>query len=68
MEIRNIAIIAHVAQWKKMLNKKEGKYLTIKLKVHCSSGVYMRQLAEEIGIKFNVSSLAFSIKRTKVGQ
>ena len=57
-----------LARWGIMLGKNEGKYLTIKLKIHCSSGVYMRQLAEEIGQKFSVSSLAFGIKRTKLGQ
>lgn len=57
-----------LTRWTKILNKKDGKYLTIKLKVHCSSGVYMRQLAEEIGDKFKVSSIAFSIKRIKIYQ
>lgn len=52
--------------WEKALISKEEKYLTIKIKVLCSSGVYMRQLAEEIGEKFGVSSLAFSIKRVKI--
>jgi len=55
-------------RWKKVINKKAEKYLVIKLKVHSSSGVYMRQLAEEIGQKFSVSSLALKIKRLKVGK
>jgi tRNA U55 pseudouridine synthase TruB len=49
-----------------VINKKEEKYLIMKLSVHCSSGVYMRQLAEEIGQKFEIPSLAFTIKRTKI--
>ncbi len=55
-----------LARWKKALNKKESKYLIIKFKIHSSSGVYMRQLAEEIGQKFGISSLAYSIKRVRV--
>jgi len=57
-----------LACWKKILAKKAGKYLIVKIKVKCSSGVYMRQLAEELGQKFAVSSLAFGIKRTFVGK
>lgn len=55
-----------LALWKNKLDKKAGKCLVVKIKVKCSSGVYMRQLAEEIGHKFEVSSLAFGIKRTKL--
>lgn len=55
-----------LAGWKNKLINNIEKYLIIKLKVHCSSGVYMRQLAEEVGQKFGISSLAFSIKRTRM--
>lgn len=34
----------------------------------CSSGTYMRTLAEEVAKKFNTKGLAFSIHRSKVGK
>ncbi|MCA9366607.1 hypothetical protein KC722_03445 [Candidatus Kaiserbacteria bacterium] len=34
----------------------------------CSSGTYMRSLAEEIGRRVGVSSLAYSIHRSRIGQ
>jgi tRNA U55 pseudouridine synthase TruB len=40
----------------------------IKIECACSSGTYMRVLAEEIGKKLGVPALAYSIKRTKVGE
>lgn len=38
-------------------------FLKIKLQVTCSSGTYMRTLAEELGKKLRVSACALSIKR-----
>lgn len=52
--------------WDKKLVKRQEKFLTIRIKVRSSSGVYMRQLAEEIGQKSGVSALALNIKRTKI--
>ena len=45
----------------------ELEYPILKIKVKCASGSYMRTLAELIGQKLNVPSLAYSIKRTSVG-
>jgi tRNA pseudouridine55 synthase len=39
----------------------------IKIKVACSSGTYMRTLAHNLGKAFGMPALAYSIKRTKVG-
>lgn len=39
----------------------------LRLSVKCESGVYMRSLAESLGKKLGTSGLAFSIKRTKIG-
>ena len=39
----------------------------IKLRVKCSSGTYMRSLAERIGKEVGTVAFAFSIKRTKIG-
>ncbi len=40
----------------------------ISLKVSCTSGTYMRSLANSIGEKVGVPALALRIKRTKVGE
>lgn len=54
--------------WKTMLDgKMEEKFMIIKIECTCSSGTYMRVLAEEIGKKMRVPALAYSIKRAKVG-
>ncbi len=43
-------------------------FTTIKLRVSCSSGTYMRTLAEELGKKMNTCGFAFSIVRIGVGK
>ena len=43
-------------------------YQVLKLKVICSSGAYMRSLAERIGIETGASALAFNISRTRLGE
>lgn len=40
----------------------------ITLRVKCSSGTYMRSLAERIGKDTKTGAMAYSIKRTKVGK
>ena len=56
--------------WQKnLLNKKTSSVFHIAcFKIHCSSGTYVRSIANNLGEKMGVSSLAFSIKRTKIGQ
>lgn len=49
-------------------NKKEEVYKTIKIRVSCGSGVYVRVLAKDIGKELNIPALALNIKRTKVGE
>jgi tRNA pseudouridine(55) synthase len=44
------------------------EFLILKIECECSSGTYMRTLAEEIGKKSGTVALAYSIKRTKVGE
>lgn len=41
-------------------------FIIVKLKVACSSGTYMRSLANRIGIDAGIPALAYSIKRTRV--
>ncbi len=42
------------------------KFISIKLKVACSSGTYMRSLANRIGNEAGIPALALSIKRTRI--
>ncbi len=53
--------------WEKNLQGSDS-YMIVKIKVSCSSGTYMRTLAHNLGIKLGVPALAYSIKRTRVGQ
>lgn len=49
--------------WQDFFDKyKDDKFKIFKIKVKCSSGTYMRSLANTLG------GLAFSIKRTKIGE
>ncbi|MEO6509149.1 MAG: hypothetical protein ABIO02_04290 [Patescibacteria group bacterium] len=57
-----------ISNWEKYFKNKEESYPIMKFKVSCSSGTYVRSIANELGKKVGVSSLAFSIKRTKVGE
>lgn len=47
---------------------KDVDFSIIEIKVSCESGAYMRVLAEKIGNLLGVPSLAYSIKRTKIGE
>lgn len=55
--------------WDKLLSKSNTKnYQVIKCKINCSSGTYVRSIANEAGKHFGVGAIAFSIKRTSVGK
>lgn len=54
--------------WEKELRSNyEEKYSVIKLRISCGSGVYVRGIAQSIGEKLGIPSLALKIVRTKVG-
>ena len=53
--------------WRKKLEKENNFYIG-SFKIKCSSGTYVRGIANSLGEKLNVPSLAFSIKRTKLGK
>jgi tRNA pseudouridine55 synthase len=54
--------------WKEELLKSEmNDFSIISIKVDCTSGTYMRSLANSIGEKIGIPSLALNIKRVKVG-
>ena len=55
--------------WQTWLEYHQGKTLTLAtFNCVCSSGTYMRSLAEEIGRQLNTAALAFSIHRTEIGR
>jgi tRNA pseudouridine55 synthase len=56
-----------VSLWQDVLQGNNTLFPIVKIKVSCSSGTYMRALAERLGCALNIPALAFSIKRTRVG-
>ena len=57
-------------RWKKALLQEGLETFTwpiVKIKVVCSSGIYMRSLAHDLGKSVEAAGLAYSIKRTKIG-
>lgn len=56
--------------WKRILAKipNDRDFMIIRVKCLCSSGTYMRALAEMIANELGNFGLAFSIKRTRIGR
>jgi len=55
--------------WHKFLEKDtDTKFTLVKISCICSSGTYMRSLAEEVGKKLDTCALAYSIHRTEIGR
>jgi tRNA pseudouridine55 synthase len=53
--------------WEKYFaHSSQDLFTVLTIKVYCSSGTYMRVLAEEIGKKIDMPALAFHIKREKI--
>ena len=53
--------------WRKKLRREDNFYIA-SFKIKCSSGTYVRGIANSLGEKLNIPSLAFSIKRTRIGK
>jgi tRNA pseudouridine55 synthase len=53
--------------WKKEL-KIEETFFVASFKIKCTSGTYVRGIANSLGEKMNTPALAFSIQRTKIGK
>lgn len=53
--------------WDNLLQE-EGKYLVVNLNIECSSGTYIRAIAEDLGNKVGCGGLLLSLKRTRVGK
>jgi len=57
-----------IEKWREALTSSPyTEFNTMKIKVSCGSGAYMRVLAHDIGKVLDISSLAYHIKRTKIG-
>lgn len=54
------------SSWMKELKNREDFFIT-KVIANVSSGTYIRSLAHELGRKLNTHAIAYSIKRTKLG-
>ncbi len=56
-----------VNSWQEnLLQADQASFQAFKMKVSCSSGTYMRTLAEKIAEKMGMFGVAWSIKRTKI--
>lgn len=53
--------------WDRVIEK-DSFYFVASFKIKCSSGTYVRGIANSLGENMNIPTLAWSIKRTKVGK
>lgn len=56
-----------IQSWQKLLNE-TSEVTIVKMRVHASSGTYMRSLAAWIGEKLGVPALAYRINRIQIGE
>ncbi|MFC1649514.1 hypothetical protein ACFL2C_02240 [Patescibacteria group bacterium] len=55
--------------WDDVFSKYPKKnYQIAKFTIHCSSGTYVRQITHDMGRKLRIGSLAYDIKRTRIGE
>ncbi len=54
--------------WEKELKNSKEKYFVAKFHIKCGSGTYVRSIANDLGEKIGIPSLALTIVRTKVGK
>jgi len=57
-----------LASWGDVLASKNKKYLLARIRVTCSSGTYMRSLAQTLARELGTEGLAFSINRLWIGK
>ena len=53
--------------WNNLL-KEENKYFVVDLNIECSSGTYIRAIAEDLGNRISCGGLLLSLKRIRVGK
>jgi len=54
--------------WRENLKGKQGEFFTADFHIKCGSGTYVRVIANDLGKRIGVPSLALTIKRTKIGK
>ena len=55
--------------WREKLSESmQDKFFLVSFKIKCSSGTYVRGIANSLGEKLDTGALAYFIKRTKVGK
>lgn len=54
--------------WKKELKNTKEQFYIGSFKIKCTSGTYVRGIANSLGEKISIPALAYSIKRTKIGK
>ena len=47
---------------------KKDKFFLLKVEIFCSSGTYIRSLAEEIGKRLSLPASLFNLRRTRIGK
>ncbi len=54
--------------WQKNLKNKQDSFYVASFHIKCGSGTYVRSIANDLGEKIGIPSLALTIVRTKVGK
>jgi len=54
--------------WRKKLKGEKEIFYTASFHIKCGSGTYVRAIANDLGKRIKIPSLALSIKRTKIGK
>ena len=54
-------------KWKELL-KEKNSYYVLSVNLECSSGTYIRAIAEELGAKIGCGALLLSLRRNRVGK
>jgi len=54
--------------WNKLLIGKNEKYFVVEVVINCSSGTYIRAIADDVGQKLGCKGLLFGLERLSVGK
>lgn len=58
-----------VSIWEEFLiDNEKSSLVKLKIKLNCSSGTYVRQIANQLGDDLGIGAFAYSIKRTSIGK
>ncbi len=52
-----------VERWEKIFEEEKGKYIVVKIKVSCSSGCYIRSIANEVGERLGTGAILLHLRR-----